>query len=68
MAGLYKLPELFGSIGDGVRLQTLVGAIVAMVTAYVAVRFLTTWFKTKTMTPFAIYCLAAGGLCALRFA
>jgi undecaprenyl-diphosphatase len=68
MAGLYKLPELFGSLGDGVRLQTLVGAIFAMVSAYVAVRFLTRWFKTKTLTPFAIYCLVAGALCVVRFA
>jgi undecaprenyl-diphosphatase len=68
LAGLYKLPELFGSLGDGVRLQTLVGALFAMVTAYGAVRFLTRWFKTKTLTPFAIYCLIAGALCAVRFA
>jgi undecaprenyl-diphosphatase len=68
LAGLYKLPELFGSLGDGVRLQTLVGALFAMVTAYVAVRFLTKWFKTKTLKPFAIYCLVAGLLCAVRFA
>jgi undecaprenyl-diphosphatase len=68
MAGLYKLPSLFGSLGDGVRLQTLVGALFAMVSAYVAVRFLTRWFKTKTLTPFAIYCLVAGALCVVRFA
>jgi undecaprenyl-diphosphatase len=68
LAGLYKLPELFGALGQGVRLQTLVGAFFAMVTAYVAVRFLTKWFKTKTLTPFAIYCLIAGTLCAVRFA
>ena len=68
MAGLYKLPALFGSLGDGVRLQTLVGAIFAMVSAYIAVRFLTRWFKTKTLTPFAIYCLIAGALCVVRFA
>ena len=68
LAGLYKLPELFGPLGHGVRLQTLVGALFAMVTAYVAVRFLTKWFKTRTLTPFAIYCLIAGALCAVRFA
>jgi undecaprenyl-diphosphatase len=68
LAGLYKLPGLFGSLGDGVRLQTLVGALFAMVTAYGAVRFLTRWFKTKTLTPFAIYCLIAGAACAVRFA
>ena len=39
-----------------------------MVSAYVAVRFLTRWFQTKTLTPFAIYCLVAGALCVVRFA
>lgn len=68
LAGLYKLPELFGTLGHGVRTQTLVGALFAMVTAYLAVRFLTKWFKTKTLTPFAVYCLVAGALCAARFA
>jgi undecaprenyl-diphosphatase len=68
MAGLYKLPELLGSLGDGVRMQTLVGALFALVTAYIAVRFLTGWFQTKTLTPFAIYCLIAGALCVVRFA
>jgi undecaprenyl-diphosphatase len=68
MAGLYKLPELLGPLGHGVRMQTLVGALFALVTAYIAVRFLTRWFQTKTLTPFAIYCLIAGALCVVRFA
>lgn len=67
-AGLYKLPELFGPLGHGVRVQTLVGALFAMVTAYLSVRFLTRWFQTRTLTPFAIYCLVAGLLCVIRFA
>jgi undecaprenyl-diphosphatase len=68
LAGLYKLPELFGPLGHGVRVQTLVGALFAMVTAYLSVRFLTRWFQTRTLTPFAIYCLVAGVLCVIRFA
>lgn len=68
LAGLYKLPELFGTLGQGVRAQTLVGAMFAMVTAYLAVRFLTRWFQTRTLTPFAVYCLIAGLLCVIRFA
>jgi undecaprenyl-diphosphatase len=68
VAGLYKLPSLMGSLGDGVRPQTLVGALCAMVTAYFAVRFLTKWFATKTLRPFGIYCLIAGILCVVRFA
>jgi undecaprenyl-diphosphatase len=31
------------------------------------VRF-TRYFETPTLTPFAIYCLIAGGLCIIRFA
>ncbi len=68
VAGLYKLPSLMGSLGNGVRTQTLVGALCAMVAAYVAVRFLTKWFATKTLRPFGIYCLVAGILCVARFA
>jgi len=36
--------------------------------AYVTVRYLTRYFVTKTLTPFAVYCLVAGALCTLRFA
>ena len=68
VAGLYKLPSLMGSLGDGVRLPTLVGALCAMVSAYAAVRFLTRWFTTKTLRPFGIYCLLAGVSCIIRFA
>jgi undecaprenyl-diphosphatase len=68
LAGLYKLPSLMGSLGDGVRMQTLVGALFAMVAAYIAVRFLTKWFATNTLRPFGIYCLVAGLLCVVRFA
>jgi len=68
LAGLYKLPDLMGSLGDGVRLQTLVGALCAMGAAYVAVRFLTKWFTTKTLIPFGIYSLVVGLLCVIRFA
>jgi undecaprenyl-diphosphatase len=68
LAGLYKLPSLMGTLGNGVRTQTLVGAVCAGVAAYVAVRFLTRWFTTKTLTPFGIYCLIAGIACVVRFA
>ena len=57
-----------GPLGDGVRLQTLVGALFAMVAAYVAVRFLTRWFTTKTLMPFGVYCLVVGTACIVRFA
>jgi undecaprenyl-diphosphatase len=67
-AGLYKLPDLLGQNGDGVRLQVLAGSVAAGVAAYLSVRFLTRWFTTRTLTPFAIYCLLAGALAIIRFA
>ena len=59
-AGLYKLPDLLGPNGDGVRPQILVGSIAAAIAAYLSVRFLTRWFATRTLLPFAIYCLVVG--------
>jgi undecaprenyl-diphosphatase len=67
-AGLLKLPTLFGSAGDGVRGQALVGAIAAAITTYVAVKFLLRFFETNRLTPFGIYCIVAGITCSLIFA
>ena len=67
-AGLYKIPDLFGPRGDGIRPQVLVGAIIAGLCAYVAVRFLTRFFESRTLLPFAVYCLAAGAASIIRFA
>jgi undecaprenyl-diphosphatase len=67
-AGVLKLPSLVGSAGAHIHGQVVVGALVAGVAAYLSVRFLTRYFTTRTLTPFAIYCLIAGALCTLRFA
>ena len=64
-AAMLKLPELFGSAGNGVRGQALVGALCSAVTAYLAVRFLMRFFETNTLTPFAVYCFAAGLACTI---
>jgi undecaprenyl-diphosphatase len=66
-AAALKLPELFGSEGDGVRGPALVGAICSAVTAYLSVRFLMRFFETNRLTPFAVYCLAAGLACTIYF-
>jgi undecaprenyl-diphosphatase len=66
-AAALKLPELFGSQGNGVRGQALVGAICSAATAYLAVRFLMRYFETNRLWPFAIYCLAAGAASAIYF-
>jgi undecaprenyl-diphosphatase len=67
-AGVLELPSLAGAAGKGLHGQVIVGMIVAGLTAYASIRFLTRYFQTRTLTPFAIYCLIAGGLCILRFA
>jgi undecaprenyl-diphosphatase len=59
-AGLFKLPDLLGPHGNGVRGQALVAAAAAAVAAFFTVAFLVRWFKTKTLIPFAIYCLLFG--------
>lgn len=60
-AGVYKIPELFGSLGAGIGGPVLAGSVASFVCAYLAVRFLTRYFQTRTLTPFAIYCALAGG-------
>ena len=59
-AGVYKLPDLSGHLGNGIRGQVLAGSVVAGIASYVSVRFLTRYFKTRTLTPFGIYCLVVG--------
>jgi undecaprenyl-diphosphatase len=66
-AGLLKVPDLFGTLGNGVRGQILAGSIAAFIAAYLSVRFLLRFFQTRTLWPFAIYCLAMGTSCALYF-
>jgi undecaprenyl-diphosphatase len=59
-AGLLKLPELAGPEGHGILGQVLAGSLVAGIGAYLSLRFLTRYFETRTLTPFAVYCFAAG--------
>jgi undecaprenyl-diphosphatase len=59
-AGALKIPDLFGPLGAGIHGQVLAGSVASFVSAYLAVRFLTRYFQTRTLTPFAIYCVLAG--------
>lgn len=67
-AGVLKLPSLAGPAGAHIHGQVLLGAVIAGVASYVSVRFLTRWFETRTLTPFAIYSLVAGVACIVIFA
>jgi undecaprenyl-diphosphatase len=61
-AGVLKVPDLFGPLGAGIHGQVLAGSLASFVTAYLAVRFLTRWFRTRTLTPFAVYSLVVGAV------
>lgn len=64
-AGVFKVSDLTGSLGNGVRVQALVAALCAALTAIIAVRFLVGYFKTRTLVPFGFYCLAFGTAMAI---
>ncbi len=59
-AGLFKFSDLTGHLGNGIRGQAVVAAVCAAVTAVISVRFLMNYFKTRTLTPFGIYCILFG--------
>jgi undecaprenyl-diphosphatase len=59
-AGVLKIKDLVGPLGDGIRGQVIVGSILSGVGAYLSVRFLMKYFQTRTLTPFAIYCVVFG--------
>lgn len=67
-AGVLKLPTLAGPAGNHIHGQVLVGAIVAGLASYLSVKWLTRYFETRTLIPFAIYSLIAGVVCIVRFA
>lgn len=66
-ASVVKLPELFSTDTRLVLGQIFVGSIVSFFATYVSVTFLVRWFKTKTLYPFAIYCLAFGIISMIKF-
>ena len=59
-AGLYKIPDLTGPLGAGIRGDAIIAAIAAAITAVFTVHFLMRYFKTRTLTPFGIYCIVFG--------
>lgn len=67
-AALLKVPELFGTAGNGVRGPALVAGLCAAATTFVAVKFLLRYFQTKRLTPFGVYCIGLGVISTLVFA
>ncbi|MGA9510352.1 MAG: undecaprenyl-diphosphate phosphatase, partial [Candidatus Sulfotelmatobacter sp.] len=59
-AAALKLPVLLASRDAPAIELALVGASCAAVASYVSVKLLTRYFKSRTLTPFAVYCSLAG--------
>jgi undecaprenyl-diphosphatase len=64
-AGVLKVPDLLGPLGKGIHGPILLGSVLSGIGAYVSVRFLVKYFQTRTLTPFAIYCVVFGVGCAI---
>ncbi|NHN57371.1 undecaprenyl-diphosphate phosphatase [Calidifontibacter sp. DB0510] len=59
-AGVLKIPDLLGPLGDGIRPQVIFGSVLSGVGAYLAVRFFTRYVATRSLRPFGVYCIVAG--------
>jgi undecaprenyl-diphosphatase len=59
-AGALKVPDLMSPLGNGIRGQIVVGSVLSGIGAYLSVRFLLRYLRTRTLTPFGVYCLIAG--------
>jgi undecaprenyl-diphosphatase len=59
-AAALKLPVLFASRDAPAIEAALLGATCAAIASYLSVKFLTRYFKTRTLTPFAVYCSLSG--------
>jgi undecaprenyl-diphosphatase len=67
-AGVLKLGDLGGPLGDGIRGQVVFGSILSGVGAYLSVRFLTRYLANRSLRPFGVYCLLAGAASVILFA
>ena len=60
-AGVLKVPDLTGPMTKGMHGPIIVGSLIAGVSAFLSIRFLTKYFsEDKSLNPFGIYCLVAG--------
>mgnify|MGYP001161699744 FL=1 len=66
-ASLLKLPELFTPELRHLAGPVIVGSIVSFGATYFSISFLVKWFQSKTLYPFAIYCLIAGAISIVKF-
>jgi undecaprenyl-diphosphatase len=59
-AGIFKVGDLTGPLGKGLRGEAIIAAVAAAITAVITVHFLLRYFKRGNLVPFGIYCVAFG--------
>jgi undecaprenyl-diphosphatase len=59
-AGVFKVSDLTGPLGDGIRGQAVVAAVCAAIAGIVSVHYLLRYFESRNLIPFGIYCLLFG--------
>jgi undecaprenyl-diphosphatase len=64
-AGLFKLSDLTGPNGNGIRGAAVIAAVCAAITAVFTVHFLTRYFRKGNLRPFGVYCLLFGAFMTL---
>jgi len=66
-ASVLEIPKLFEPAAHVVAAQAVTGGILAGLTAYASVAFLTRYFEHNDLRPFGWYCLLAGGAALILF-
>ena len=59
-ASVLEVPKLLAPDAHAVLAQAIVGGVLAALTAYASVAFLTRWFASHDLRPFGWYCLVVG--------
>ena len=59
-AGVYKIGDLTGPNGAGIRGPAVIAAIAAAIAAVFTVHFLTRYFRRGNLRPFGVYCILFG--------
>jgi undecaprenyl-diphosphatase len=66
-AAVLKLPVLFTGAQGYPLMEIVIGMIASALAALFSLVFLTRYFKTRTLMPFALYCVLAGGSSLIFF-
>jgi undecaprenyl-diphosphatase len=64
-AAVLKLPELVITHNSAIIGPIILGSLISALFAYLSVKFLTKYFKSHTLKPFAIYCIVFGVIASL---